>query len=68
MQIGADHLDVKIDTVVDAMVKLFAVITGRTPIFRVSPTAYQTGLVNNVFYKAIHRLTDKSSLYACGQF
>ena len=34
-QIGADHLDVKIDAVVDAMAKLFATITGFTPQFRV---------------------------------
>lgn len=35
-QIGADHLDVKIDLVIDAMAKLFEMITGRTPKFRVS--------------------------------
>ena len=35
-QIGADHLDVKIDAVVDAMAKLFATITGFTPRFRVA--------------------------------
>ena len=34
-QIGADHLDVKVDIVIDAMAKLFEVITGRTPRFRV---------------------------------
>lgn len=34
-QVGADHLDVKIDTVVDAMAKLLSVIVGRTPRFRV---------------------------------
>lgn len=36
-QIGADHLDVKVDIVIDAMAKLFEVITGRTPRFRVRP-------------------------------
>ena len=36
MQIGADHLDVKMDLVVDAMAKLFSVITGKTPRFKVS--------------------------------
>ena len=35
-QIGADHLDVKVDLVIDAMAKLFEMITGRTPRFRVS--------------------------------
>ena len=34
-QIGADHLDVKIDSVVEAMARLFATITGFTPRFRV---------------------------------
>lgn len=34
-QIGADHLDVRIDSVVDAMAQLFATITGFTPRFRV---------------------------------
>ena len=34
-EIGSYHLDVKIDLVVAAMVKLFAVITGKTPRFRV---------------------------------
>ena len=34
-QIGADHLDVKVDIVIDAMAKLFEMITGRTPRFRV---------------------------------
>ena len=34
-QIGADHLDVKIDSVVTAMAHLFATITGFTPRFRV---------------------------------
>lgn len=33
-QIGADHLDVKVDIVIDAMAKLFEMITGRTPRFR----------------------------------
>ena len=35
-QIGADHLDVKVDIVIDAMAKLFQIITGRTPKFRVN--------------------------------
>ena len=35
LQVGADHLDVKIDSVVAAMAALFAVITGRRPAFRV---------------------------------
>ncbi len=35
-QIGADHLDVKVDIVIDAMAKLFQMITGKTPRFRVS--------------------------------
>lgn len=35
-QIGADHLDVKIDIVIEAMAKLFEVITGKSPRFRVS--------------------------------
>ena len=35
-EIGADHLDVKIDQAVDAMAKLFAFITGRTPKFKAS--------------------------------
>ena len=34
-EIGADHLDVKVDTAIDAMAQLFAVITGRTPRFKV---------------------------------
>ncbi len=34
-QIGADHLDVKVDIVIDAMAKLFEMITGKTPRFRV---------------------------------
>lgn len=33
-EIGADHLDVKIDQAVDGMAKLFALITGRTPQFK----------------------------------
>ena len=36
MQIGADHLDVKMDLVVDSMAKLFSIITGKTPRFKVS--------------------------------
>lgn len=35
LQVGADHLDVKIDTVVDAMARLLSAIVGRTPRFRV---------------------------------
>ena len=35
-QIGADHLDVKIDIVIEAMAKLFEMITGKSPRFRVS--------------------------------
>lgn len=35
-QVGADHLDVKIDMAVEAMARLFTVITGRTPRFKVS--------------------------------
>ena len=35
-EIGADHLDVKIDQAVEAMAKLFAFITGRTPKFKAS--------------------------------
>jgi len=35
-QIGADHLDVKLDSAVSAMAQLFSLITGRTPRFRVS--------------------------------
>lgn len=35
-QIGADHLDVKIDTVVNAMAALLSGIIGHTPRFRVS--------------------------------
>ena len=34
-QVGADHLDVRIDSVVEAMALLFATITGFTPHFRV---------------------------------
>jgi NAD+ synthase (glutamine-hydrolysing) len=34
-QVGSYHLDVKIDLVVSAMAQLFAVITGKTPRFRV---------------------------------
>ena len=30
----ADHLDVKVDIVIDAMAKLFEMITGKTPRFR----------------------------------
>lgn len=37
-EIGADHLQVKVDAVVDAMAKLFAVVTGRTPQFKVRRT------------------------------
>eukprot|EP00891_Asterochloris_glomerata_P006489 jgi/Astpho2/6489/e_gw1.00096.52.1_t len=33
-QIGADHLDVKMDLVVDSMAKLFSIITGKTPRFK----------------------------------
>lgn len=36
-QIGADHLDVQVDVVIDAMAKLFEMITGKTPRFRVGP-------------------------------
>jgi len=36
VQVGADHLDVKVDSVVAAMAQLFALITGRTPRFGVS--------------------------------
>ena len=36
-EIGADHLDVRIDQAVDAMAKLFAFITGRTPRFKARP-------------------------------
>jgi NAD+ synthase (glutamine-hydrolysing) len=35
-EVGADHLDVKIDLVVAAMTRLFAMITGRTPRFAVA--------------------------------
>jgi hypothetical protein len=35
LQIGADHLDVKIDAVVSAMASLLSSIVGRTPRFRV---------------------------------
>ena len=38
-QIGADHLDVKIDIVIEAMAKLFEMITGKSPRFRVSFSA-----------------------------
>jgi len=34
-QIGSFHMDIKIDLVVSAMTQLFAVITGKTPRFRV---------------------------------
>lgn len=34
-QVGADHLDVNVDGVVDAMAQLFATITGHVPRFRV---------------------------------
>ena len=34
-QVGSYHMDVKIDLVVSAMTQLFAVITGKTPRFRV---------------------------------
>lgn len=34
-QVGADHLDVKIDIVVEAMAQLLSSIVGRTPRFRV---------------------------------
>lgn len=37
LQIGADHLDVKIDPVVNAMAALLSGIIGHTPRFRVSP-------------------------------
>ena len=33
--VGADHLDVNLDTVVDAMAHLFVAITGKTPRFKV---------------------------------
>ena len=36
MQIGADHMDVKIDPVVNAMAMLLSGIIGHTPRFRVS--------------------------------
>lgn len=35
LQIGSDHLDVNMDSVVSAMAALFAVITGHRPAFRV---------------------------------
>ena len=38
-QIGADHLDVKIDAVVGAMASLLSSIVGRTPRFRVHLSA-----------------------------
>lgn len=40
LQIGADHLDVRIDTVVDAMARLLTTIVGRTPRFRVRPHSW----------------------------
>jgi NAD+ synthase (glutamine-hydrolysing) len=46
-QIGADHLDVKLDSAVSAMAQLFSLITGRTPRFRVansSPACPNVGL------------------------
>ena len=51
-QIGADHLDVKVDIVIDAMAKLFEVITGRTPRFRVCHCHY----CSLVFAKQLLRL------------
>ncbi len=39
LQIGADHLDVKIDPVVNAMAALLSGIFGHTPRFRVSSSA-----------------------------
>ncbi len=36
LQIGADHLDVKIDPVVNAMASLLSGIIGHTPRFRVT--------------------------------
>lgn len=38
-EIGADHLDVKVDRAVDAMAQLFAFITGKTPKFKVTCSA-----------------------------
>lgn len=43
-EIGADHLDVKVDTAVDAMARLFAVITGRSPRFKVPSDSSQFSL------------------------
>ena len=47
-QIGADHLDVNIDGVVDAMSHLFATITGHMPRFRVSDCRQSAGLSTNL--------------------
>jgi NH3-dependent NAD+ synthetase len=33
-QVGSDHLDIKVDLVVGAMVQLFAAVTGKVPRFR----------------------------------
>ena len=41
-EIGSDHLDVKVDSAVDAMSQLFAIITGRRPRFRVRQAPVRT--------------------------
>ena len=40
---GAKHLDVRIDTVVTALVALFATVTGRSPRFKVRGPAAEPG-------------------------
>jgi hypothetical protein len=40
-QLGADHVDMRIDAVVDALVGLFAAVTGRRPAFRVGRPGFE---------------------------
>ena len=70
VQIGADHLDVKMDLVVDAMAKLFSVITGKTPRFKVSSIAGSLGscfcaCCNFVWWQLFSSLTSRAIMKGC---
>ena len=54
-QIGAQHLDVRIDSAVDAMAALFATITGCTPRFRVrAPKPPSSWLPEVLLFLSVH--------------
>ena len=57
-QVGADHLDVRIDSAVDALAALFATITGRTPRFRVRLPLLLTGCSSTSHPLPSYRMPD----------